>query len=261
MTGDDFFVKVNPAGPDQAQVVSELRRLKIPFVVIGGVAMGAYARARYTDDVDVVVPVGQASALADHLAALFPGSRVQKHSLRTPSGVGIRGKNYYRIMVGHGKERKEIADVSPADLYPQYGPAHAGARFQSIQGYESFGQVPVPGREEMLALKILASAAQNRKFVAKLSDETDIMNLIPGANLVKVRGLIQGVHGGEEQLARVLSIYRARGEKKNPQADKLFGAPRAQCWICGRSIPLVRGGRFKAHDSNYRRCAGSGVIA
>lgn len=259
---DDCFVRLNPTGPDQVRVVEELRRLGVRFVVIGGVAMGAYRPSRYTSDIDVIVPAGEAGRLADHLAAMFSDSRVQRYSLReVDEGRGVRGRSYYRVVTGRGRRTREIVDVAPADLYPQYGAAHASPRRPTVvEGYESMGSVQIAGREEMLAMKIRASIAPNRKYESRFQDEVDIMYLLHGADLARVRDLVADVPGGVEQLARMVAIRESRSGKKNPQA-RILGPSLVRCWSCGRSVPLVRGGLLKAHDFQYRRCAGSGQFA
>ena len=109
-------------------------------------------------------------------------------------------------------------------------------------------------------MKIRASIAQNRKFEARHTDENDILFLIPGADLARVRSLVMDVPGGVEQIARMVNVWESRSGRKNPQA-RLLGPAKVRCRVCSRPVPLVRGGRLKAHDSNYRRCTGSGGIA
>jgi ribosomal protein S14 len=244
----DYFIMLNPAGSDQVKIIRELRRLKVPFALIGGVAMSAYREARFTKDIDVIVPADKIGTLVNHLASLV-GGRAFRFS-------HARGKNYFRIKIG----RHVVADVAPDDLYPQYAGALASARPRKIADYESLGTVPVTGREEMIALKIRSSLSPHRRSESVAKDETDVYYLLAGADLLKVRDALHGVPGGIEQLARLVAVWDARRGKKNPQARSL-GDQRVRCRTCGRHVAVVRGGKLRAHDFNYRRCAGSGGFA
>lgn len=277
----NFFIKSNPAGKLQILIVNELRRLRIPFTVIGGVAISAYRQARYTEDIDIVItpPKGGLGPLVDHLVRIIPGAHREDLSF-------TRGQRFYRIALRRGRKKKiVVADIAPSTLYPQYEAAHAVPRLTTVQDYEGYGRIHIPGKEELIAMKVRSALSPYRLYHKKAQDEVDIIHILPGANLTKVGALVQDVHG-RATTGEVLSgpdyvrllVQRMGGPRPNPPytARAVQDAidrndylpvppvPRAagrRCPACGRVVRVVRGRRIKAHDFRYRRCPGSGALA
>lgn len=258
-----YFVRLNPAGRDQVRIVQELKRRGIPFTVIGGVAMAAYRPARQTKDVDLIVEPPRDMSLgelADQLALLVKNAKARLSS-HEPH------KEYYRIRIERkGKRPVPVADVAPPDLYPQYAAAHAHPRRMVIQDFEGYGTVQVAGREEMLALKTKAALSKHRSGLHAWDDRADANWLSKGANFARVKGLVTDVQGGSEfidllaaerEAERRRPNWRPRhAEERVPRVPSPLGV---RCPACGRVVRIVRGGRLRAHDFQYRRCVGSGA--
>ncbi len=264
-----YFVRLNPAGRDQVRVIQELRRLRVPFTVIGGVAMAVYRDGRQTKDVDLIVqpPAGVSlRQLAEHLASVVPHAKA-KRSSHEP------GKDYFRVMIPRkGKRPLPVADVAPPELYPQYAEAHRAPHTVLIQDFEGYGRVPVAGRGEMLALKTKAALSPNRRDVHAGDDLADARWLVSKASpseISRARSLVGDVLGGAALIDRLLrerEAARRRRPNWRPRFQGAQGVPHVppplgtRCPTCGRVVRLVRGGRFRAHDFMYRRCVGSGAL-
>jgi hypothetical protein len=143
-----------------AQLLDELNRNKLPYVLIGGVAVNLLGRERFTHDVDVLVPATRAQGeaiwqLLDGLGA----TRVDGSPLREAL---FDGEHHIRALTRFG-----IIDFIPeGDDDLSWESISFGARPDTLH------EVPVPrvSLEHLLALKRLAGRPQDREDVARLQE-------------------------------------------------------------------------------------------
>jgi len=162
MTKKDFSKRIFNSRRDILQeFVSLLRKKRIPFCVIGGLAVNAYAEPVVSLDFDVVV---EASRLAGFLEAL-PGDFRIKHF---PNSDNITGRGSdVRIQI-----QKD----------PRYQPFIAKAVGKDVLGYK----LPVARVEDILQGKVWAAQDKTRRPSKRQKDLADILRLVEGrAHLAK----------------------------------------------------------------------------
>ena len=162
MTKKDFSKKIFNSRRDVLEeFVSLLRKKRIPFCVIGGLAVNAYAEPVVSLDFDVVV---EASRLPGFLAAL-PGDFRIKHF---PNSDNITGRGSdVRIQIQRD---------------PRYQPFISKATQKDVLGYK----LPVARVEDVLQGKVWAAQDETRRPSKRQKDLADILRLVEGrAHLVK----------------------------------------------------------------------------
>jgi hypothetical protein len=185
-------------------IAAQLRRLKVPFAVVGGLGVSVRAEVRFTRDVDIAIAVDDDAAV-EHLA-------------RELAVVG------YRVvaLVEHD-ERKRVATVrlaSPSGFVVDLLTASSGVEREIVAGagatsFERAGDVPVARAEHLLAMKVLSVTDQ------RLQDRIDARNLLvmnPELDVELVRGCLReialrGFHRGQDLQAKLDALLEdAAGE-------------------------------------------------
>jgi hypothetical protein len=156
MTKKDFSKKIFDSRRDILQeFVSLLRKKRIPFCVIGGLAVNAYAEPVVSLDFDVVV---EASRLAGFLEALPGDFRIK----RFPNSDNITGRGSdVRIQI-----QRDI----------RYQPFISKAVKKDVLGYK----LPVARVEDILKGKIWAALDEARRPSKRQKDLADILRLVEG---------------------------------------------------------------------------------
>jgi hypothetical protein len=143
-----------------AQLLDELNRNKLPYVLIGGVAVNLLGRERYTHDVDVLVPATEAQGEAiRRLLERLHATRVDGSPL---SDALFDGEHHIRALTRFG-----IIDFIPeGDDDLSWESVSSNARPDTLH------EIPVPraSLEHLLALKRLAGRPQDREDVVRLQE-------------------------------------------------------------------------------------------
>ena len=143
------------------KIARRLDDLKIPYAVVGGMALFEHGYRRTTDDVDILVTKGDLKTIHDHLEGLGyrPPHPKSKHLRDTENGVRIEFLTTGDFP-GDGKE-KPVAFPDPAKV-----------------SFESEG-IKYIELDKLIELK-LASGISN---ASRLRDLSDVMELIRTLNL------------------------------------------------------------------------------
>lgn len=154
MTGKEFFSSVSRSKEDFLQEFLQiLKKNKIPFCVIGGLAVNAYAEPVVSLDLDVVVVLNKLELL---LSKLPRGYRV-KHF---PHSVNIeKSTSGLRIQI---------------QTDPRYDSFVVRASLKNVLGYK----MPVARMEDVLQGKIWSSMDKTRRPSKRQKDLADIMRLV-----------------------------------------------------------------------------------
>lgn len=143
-----------------AQLLNELNRNKLPYVLIGGVAVNLLGRERYTHDVDVLVPATEAQGQAiRRLLEALQATRVDGSPL---SEALFDGEHHIRALTRFGI----------IDFIPEGEDDLSWESISSKARPDTLYEVPVPrvSLEHLLALKRLAGRPQDREDVLRLQD-------------------------------------------------------------------------------------------
>jgi len=143
-----------------AQLLDELNRNKLPYVLIGGVAVNLLGRERYTHDVDVLVPATEAQGEA--IRRLLEGLQATRVDGSPLSEALFDGEHHIRALTRFG-----IIDFIPE--------GEGDLSWESISSKarpDTLHEVPVRrvSLEHLLALKRLAGRPQDREDVLRLQD-------------------------------------------------------------------------------------------
>jgi predicted nucleotidyltransferase len=177
-----------------AELATHLRRLRVPFALVGGLAASIRGEVRFTRDVDVAIAL--------------PGDREVEALVRD-----LRAARYViQTLIEHAT-RGRIATVrmtSPGGVLVDLLSASSGIEAEVVAhatpvGVEPAGELLVAAPEELLALKVLAMSDR------RLQDRIDARNILlanPETDLVRVR----------KRLAQIRERGYDRGE---PLEEKL----------------------------------------
>jgi len=154
MTEKEFMNRIGNSKVDFLQLVLDiLKKNKIPFCVVGGLAVNAYAEPVVSLDLDVVVI---ADKLNQFLSILKKQSTVKKY----PNSVNVSMKGSdFRVQI---------------QTDPRYFPFIKKAVTKTILGY----RMPVAKIEDVLQGKIWSSLDKTRRPSKRQKDLADILRLI-----------------------------------------------------------------------------------
>jgi predicted nucleotidyltransferase len=143
-----------------AQLLDELNRNRLPYVLIGGVAVNLLGRERYTHDVDVLVPATQVQGEA--IRRLLEGLQATRVDGSPLSEALFDGEHHIRALTRFG-----IIDFIPeGDGDLSWESINSDARPDTLH------EIPVRrvSLEHLLALKRLAGRPQDREDVVRLEE-------------------------------------------------------------------------------------------
>jgi hypothetical protein len=114
---DDYFMKRGPVHATVRRLASRLAELRIPYAIIGGMALSAHGFVRPTEDVDVLLTtVGleqfTTSCLGLGYVPAFPGARKSFRDTETGVRIEVITQGEYP---GDG-EPKPVVFPNPADV-------------------------------------------------------------------------------------------------------------------------------------------------
>lgn len=163
MTGKEFFHKITNGRDDFLQsFIDILRKEKIKFCAIGGIAVNAYAEPVVSLDLDVVI-------VAEKLATLIPAlKRYFKVELfKNSINLSERGSDL-RIQI---------------QTDPRYQAFISRAKPKKVLGY----QIPIAVIQDVFQGKIWAASDEAHRPSKRQKDLADIMRLMEvDKNLVKL---------------------------------------------------------------------------
>lgn len=141
-----------------AQLLNELNRDEVPYVVVGGVAVNLLGRERITRDVDVLVPDTEAQALA---------IRQMLHRLGATRIDGSPLPDAWFDGTHHIRARTELGII---DFIPEGdGPLSWASVSGAAHSDEFYGvRVPRVSLRHLVALKRLADRPQDREDLRRL---------------------------------------------------------------------------------------------
>lgn len=156
-----------------AELATHLRRLRVPFALVGGLAASIRGEIRFTRDVDVAIVLADdravESLVRDLRAARYGVQTLIEHEARgriatvrltSPGGVLVD-----LLSASSGIEGEVVAHATPVVVEPA-------------------GELLVAAPEELLALKVLAMTDR------RLQDRIDARNILlanPKTDLARVR--------------------------------------------------------------------------
>lgn len=154
MTKKEFARRILAGKTDiLQQILGLMRRRKIAFCVIGGLAVNAYAEPVVSLDLDIVVDAGRLQDLRQALSADFK-VRVFANSLNIS-----RPGSDLRIQV---------------QTDPRYQAFLPAARMKDVLGY----RMPVARMEDVLQGKVWAALDEARRPSKRQKDLADILRLV-----------------------------------------------------------------------------------
>jgi hypothetical protein len=169
---------VKPEAPEVvlADMAAQLRRRRVPFALVGGLAVSIRSEVRFTRDVDIAVAVtsdAAMEALVRELAAAgYRPTATVEHELRnrlsTARLESRSGVIVDLLAASCGVEPEVVARATPVAI-------------------EGAGEIPVARAEELLAMKVLSMTEH------RLQDRLDATNLLltnPTLALGEVRALL-----------------------------------------------------------------------
>lgn len=154
MTQKEFFRKVTNQKKDLLEEFTEiLKKRKIPFCIIGGLAVNAYAEPVVSLDLDTVIII---KCLSKLLTILKKKYKVKKY----PNSVNIT--------CPYSDLRIQI------QTDPRYQKFIPKAKYKNVLGYK----LPVATIEDVLRGKIWAVEDKTRRASRRQKDLSDILRLI-----------------------------------------------------------------------------------
>lgn len=154
MTEKEFFRRVTNSKKDfLGEFLTKLRKKKIPFCVIGGLAINAYAEPVVTLDADFVIA-------ADKLKEILPEIKKCWKVKEFEHSINIYSRE--------SDLRIQIQTESSLQKCIQK------ARIKNILGY----RIPVASIDDLFTAKIVAASASERRESKRLKDYADILRLI-----------------------------------------------------------------------------------
>ncbi|MEW6042573.1 MAG: nucleotidyl transferase AbiEii/AbiGii toxin family protein [Elusimicrobiota bacterium] len=157
MTAKEFVKSIAHEKKDLlADFIGLLRKEKIPFCIIGGLAVNAYAEPVVSLDIDVVVVAGSYKKLLGNLKDEYKVKKFPKF----PNSFNITSPDSdMRIQIQTDK---------------RYQPFISRARVKRVLGYK----LPVASIEDVLSGKIRAVLDATRRPSKRQKDLADILRLI-----------------------------------------------------------------------------------
>ncbi len=155
MNKKDFFKKVvNDSKDFLGEFVDILHKEKIPFCVVGGLAVNAYVEPVVSLDLDVVI-------IADRLQDFLTVLKEKKYRIkRYPNSINISSPfSDLRIQM---------------QTDPRYQAFIPRARYRNVLGYF----LPVARIEDVLKGKIWAAQDETRRLSKRQKDIADILRLL-----------------------------------------------------------------------------------
>jgi hypothetical protein len=154
MTKKEFLQKVSGSEEDVlGDLLGLLEGLRVPFCVIGGLAVNAYAEPVVSLDLDIVV---RSDKLPSLLEALPPAFKTRKF----PNSLNLTSpKSDLRIQI---------------QIDPRYQDFIRGARKKDVLGY----RLPVARVEDVLQGKVWAALDPTRRPSKRQKDLSDILRLV-----------------------------------------------------------------------------------
>jgi len=155
MTKHEFFRAIAKGKKDLLQeFVSILKKGKIPFCVIGGLAVNAYAEPVVSLDLDAVIIVDKLENLLDILAR-------KKYKIKKyPNSINI------------GSPFSDLRIQLQTDL--RYQPFIKRSAHKDVLGY----RLPVAAIDDVLQGKVWAASDDTRRLSKRQKDLADILRLI-----------------------------------------------------------------------------------
>jgi hypothetical protein len=155
MTKREFFKAVAKGKKDLLQeFVDILKKRKIPFCIIGGLAVNAYAEPVVSLDLDAVIIVDKLESLLDILAR-------KKYKIKKyPNSINI------------GSAFSDLRIQLQTDL--RYQPFIKRSAYKDVLGYK----LPVAAIEDVLQGKIWAASDDKRRLSKRQKDLADILRLV-----------------------------------------------------------------------------------
>ena len=133
---------------------------KIPYAVIGGVALAFHAQPRFTKDVDLLVAAAHFSGATETLKSCgyfpsagpwtFPKARLTLHRFLKPAE---NDEFFVDVLVAEAPELEAIVGRAKVVVSPGHPP------------------IPVAVRNDLIALKKLRASPQDQADIARLQDE------------------------------------------------------------------------------------------
>ncbi len=154
MTNKNFVRRVTNGKRDiLEEFITLLRKNKVPFCVIGGLGVNAYAEPVVSLDMDVVIIIDRLGDISPHLARMY---KVKKY----PNSVNISSPfSDLRIQI---------------QTDPRYQSFIGRAVSRDVLGYK----MPVAAIEDLLQGKIWAAQDKTRRLSKRQKDLADIMRLV-----------------------------------------------------------------------------------
>jgi len=142
------------------QIADALAVRKIPYALIGGVAMAFYAPPRFTKDIDFLVKLADFPALADALKSngymasagplTFPKANLTLHRYLKP----VENDEFFvDVLVAESSAMEAVVDRAVSIKSPNHPP------------------VPVARREDIILLKKLRASTQDLADITILQNE------------------------------------------------------------------------------------------
>lgn len=140
-------------------LVAELDALKIPYAVVGGIALSFHAEPRYTRDIDILLTPEELDAMRDVLSKLgftveaescaFKNTKITLHRL-----TKFEDQEFLTIdlLVGHDERHMEIVK-------------------NAIRESTDHGEVKIATKEDLIWLKRIRSSPQDLADIDKLENE------------------------------------------------------------------------------------------
>jgi predicted nucleotidyltransferase len=143
-----------------ARLLDELNRNKLPYVLIGGVAVNLLGRERYTHDVDVLVPATEAQGEA--IRRLIDGLQATRVDGSPLPEALFDGEHHIRALTRFG-----IIDFIPeGEDELSWESVSSAARPDTLHG------IPIRrvSLDHLLAFKRLAGRPQDREDLVRLEE-------------------------------------------------------------------------------------------
>jgi len=160
-------------------IVRWLVARKLPFALVGGLAVSIRGEVRFTRDVDLAVSMSEAElqrVIADLRAARYEIHSILEHDVAKRTAtvrlVTREGVHVDLLAAQTGIEPEIVASATPVEL-------------------PDVGEVPVASAEDLLATKILSMGPRRRQ---DLDDAVRLMTSNPDLDLGRVREMLELIH-------------------------------------------------------------------
>ena len=182
-----------------AELAEIFAQVGADHALIGGIAVGYYARKRATEDVDMLVPRDR----LDALAAAFT----------TRGYVVTRARDMIRVYAAGAEpsEGEAIVDLVAREANPVLAAAADVAESATVLGHD----VRIVPRGALVALKFHAAVSPRREVEDRLQDVVDLGRIIkkrwePADHELALRIAAHSYPGAEAELARMIDDFQNR---------------------------------------------------